>query len=244
MRRHAQPPGARAKQKAHAGESEDRQETPADLADAVDDLGRRRRGGRRSRTAPGHPAPPERSARGHAAVVMCIAGRQLGRRASICLKVSSIRRSLSSFDTLRWSSFEAIAIEMSTASLRICCKRARGLHLDLPLGVLDDAGGLGLRLLLQLVAEPAGVRPRLREDRRRPARAPRRGSSATRRADAPAPASPAAHRRATCGSCPAAARAPPAAAARRTSPAATAGRETSRWSRCRARDRAGPAGYS
>src|SRR5262245_31603732 len=36
-------------------------------------------------------------------------------------------------------------------------QRALGLHLNLTLGVLDDAGGLRLRLLLQLVAKPGGV---------------------------------------------------------------------------------------
>ena len=42
VRRHAQPPGARANEKARAGEAEDGQETPADLADAVEDLGHAR----------------------------------------------------------------------------------------------------------------------------------------------------------------------------------------------------------
>ena len=38
------------------------------------------------------------------------------------LNVSSISRRLSSFDTLRCNSFDAIVTERSTASCRICCR--------------------------------------------------------------------------------------------------------------------------
>ena len=117
VRRHAQPPGARANEETRAGEAQDGQETPADLTDAVEDLGDARAA---DGVAEQHQAAQRRQ-NGHDVAAVHHVMRQLGRRASICLNVSSMRRSLSSFVTLRSSSFEAMAIEMSTASLRICC---------------------------------------------------------------------------------------------------------------------------
>ena len=56
-------------------------------------------------------------------------------RVSSCLNVSAIRRSLSSFDTFRCRSLEAMPIEMIDGLLPDLLQRARRLELDLALGV-------------------------------------------------------------------------------------------------------------
>ena len=60
--------------------------------------------------------------------------------------------------------FEAMAIEMSTASWRTFCSARDVSSCDLALGVLDDVLGVGARLLLHLLAGADGVGARARDD--------------------------------------------------------------------------------
>ena len=53
---------------------------------------------------------------------------------------------------------------MSTASVADLLQRARGLQLDLPLGVLDDAGASACAFCFISSRKRFGVRARLRED--------------------------------------------------------------------------------
>ncbi len=68
-------------------------------------------------------------------------------------------RALSSFDTLRCSSLDAIVDRQVHRLVPDLLQGARGFELDLALGVLDDAGRFFPRLLTHLLAELVHVRP-------------------------------------------------------------------------------------
>ncbi len=117
-------------------------------------------------------------------------------------------------------SFEAINTDRSAASWRICCSARRGFQLNLALGVADDRLRLGLRLLPHLFAKPFGIGAALGDDRLRLHARFLEDLGGLLTDPLQFARAPAARPRATSGSAPDGSRAPAAAAARRTSPAA------------------------
>ena len=125
------------------------------------------------------------------------------RDVSSCLKVSSIRRSLSSFDTLRCSSLEAMPprcrrLPGGSAEARAPFRARSAARRSITMPAASARAFCFIssrnRSASERVRETIcfGLAARLRQE-----------FAATRRGAAPAPALPSAHRRATCGSSPA-----------------------------------------